>query len=58
LTGKESASPLSIARRLEQGIRRLEESPAGHPDESEASSPLALFCDVNPTNINSRVDDD
>jgi hypothetical protein len=48
----------AIARKLEQQVSELEEYQQRHPEESEAPSPLEVFCDLNPSNINCRVYDD
>ncbi|MFN7677483.1 MAG: CP12 domain-containing protein [Cyanobacteriota bacterium] len=48
----------AIARKLEQRIQDLEEYQQRHPETAEAPSPLEVFCDLNPSNINCRVYDD
>lgn len=48
----------STARKIEQQIRELEEFQKRHPEEAEAPSPLEVFCDLNPSDINCRVYDD
>jgi hypothetical protein len=48
----------SIARKLEQQIKELEEFQQRHPEEAEAPSPFEVFCDLNPSDINCRVYDD
>jgi hypothetical protein len=48
----------SIARKIEQQIKELEEFQHRHPEEAEAPSPFEVFCDLNPSDINCRVYDD
>jgi hypothetical protein len=48
----------AIARKLEQQIQELEAFQQRHPEEAEAPTPLEVFCDLNPSNINCRVYDD
>jgi CP12 domain len=48
----------AIARKLEQHIRELEEYQQRHPEATDAPSPLEVFCDLNPSNMNCRVYDD
>jgi hypothetical protein len=48
----------SVARKLEQQIQELEAFQQRHPEEAVAPSPLEVFCDLNPSNINCRVYDD
>lgn len=48
----------SIARKIEQQIKELEEFQQRHPEEAEAPSPFEVFCDLNPSDINCRVYDD
>lgn len=48
----------AIARKIEQQLRDLEDFQARHPDAAEAPSPLEVFCDLNPDNINCRVFED
>ncbi len=48
----------AIARKLEQRIAELEEYQKRHPEAAEAPSPLEVFCDLNPSNMNCRVYDD
>jgi hypothetical protein len=48
----------AIARKLEQRIQELEQYQQRHPEETEAPSPLEVFCDLNPSNMNCRVYDD
>jgi hypothetical protein len=48
----------SVARKLEQQIQDLDEFQQRHPEEAVAPSPLEVFCDLNPSNINCRVYDD
>lgn len=58
LTEAESRGDKAVARKLSQQITELEEFQSRHPEESEAPSPLEVFCDLNPSNINCRVYDD
>ncbi|MFM1799353.1 MAG: hypothetical protein RLZZ117_1631 [Cyanobacteriota bacterium] len=48
----------AIARKLEQRIQELEQYQQRHPEETEAPSPLEVFCDLNPSNMNCLVYDD
>jgi len=48
----------AIARKIEQQIHDLEDFQQRHPDATEAPSPLEVFCDLNPDNVNCRVFDD
>jgi hypothetical protein len=48
----------AIARKLEQRIAELEQYQQRHPEAAEAPSPLEVFCDLNPSNMNCRVYDD
>jgi hypothetical protein len=48
----------SVARKLEQQIQELEEFQQRHPEEAMAPSPLEVFCDLNPSDVNCRVYDD
>ena len=45
-------------RKLEQNIKDLENFSQRHPEASEAPSPLEVFCDLNPSDINCLVYDD
>jgi hypothetical protein len=47
-----------VARKLEQQIADLEAFQERHPSEAKAPSPLEVFCDLNPADINCRVYDD
>ncbi len=47
-----------IARKIEQQIKDLEVFQQRHPDEAVAPSPLEVFCDLNPSDINCLVYDD
>ena len=47
-----------VARKLEQQIGDLEAFQERHPSEAKAPSPLEVFCDLNPADINCRVYDD
>lgn len=48
----------AIARKLQQQLSDLEAYQRRHPEEADAASPLEVFCDLNPSNINCRVYDD
>jgi hypothetical protein len=48
----------STARKIEQQIKELEEFQQRHPEEAVAPSPIEVFCDLNPSDINCRVYDD
>jgi hypothetical protein len=48
----------SMARKIEQQIKELEDFQQRHPEEAEAPSPFEVFCDLNPSDINCRVYDD
>jgi len=48
----------AVARKLEQQIQELGAFQQRHPEETVAPSPLEVFCDLNPSNINCRVYDD
>lgn len=48
----------AIARKIEQQLKDLEDFRMRHPDADEAPSPLEVFCDLNPDNINCRVFED
>jgi hypothetical protein len=58
LADAESKGDKAIARKLEQRIQELEAYQQRHPEAAEAPSPLEVFCDLNPSNINCRVYDD
>ncbi len=45
----------AIARKIEQQIKDLEDFQQRHPDEAVAPSPLEVFCDLNPSDINCLV---
>lgn len=48
----------AIARKPQQQLSDLEAYQQRHPEEADAPSPLEVFCDLNPSNINCRVYDD
>ena len=48
----------ATATKLAQQIKELEAFQQRHPDEAEAPSPLEVFCDLNPSDMNCRVYDD
>lgn len=58
LADAQSKGDQAIARKLEQRIAELEEYQQRHPETGEAPSPLEVFCDLNPSNMNCRVYDD
>jgi hypothetical protein len=58
LATAQSKGDQAIARKLEQRIQDLEAYQQRHPEAAEAPSPLEVFCDLNPSNINCRVYDD
>ncbi|MFN6340484.1 MAG: CP12 domain-containing protein [Cyanobacteriota bacterium] len=58
LAEAEAKGDQAIARKLEQQIKDLEAYQQRHPEAVEAPSPLEVFCDLNPSNINCRVYDD
>lgn len=45
-------------RKIEQYIHELQDFQQRHPDITEAPSPMELFCDLNPSDINCLVYDD
>lgn len=45
-------------RKIEQNINDLEAFRQRHPDATEAPSPLEVFCDLNPSDVNCLVYDD
>lgn len=58
LTAAQARGDQAIARKLEQQINDLRDFEVRHPEATEAPSPLDVFCDLNPDNINCRVYDD
>lgn len=48
----------AIVRKMEQRIRELEDFQKRHPEEVQAPSPLELFCELNPSDVNCLVYDD
>jgi hypothetical protein len=48
----------ATTRKLEQTIRDLEAFSHRHPDATQAPSPLEVFCDLNPSDVNCLVYDD
>ncbi|MEB3326421.1 MAG: CP12 domain-containing protein [Synechococcus sp.] len=58
LTEAQAKGDLAIARKIEQQIKDLEAFQQRHPDEAVAPSPLEVFCDLNPSDINCLVYDD
>ena len=45
-------------KKIEQNIKDLEEYSKRHPEASESPSPLEVFCDLHPSDINCLVYDD
>lgn len=45
-------------RKIEQNIKDLQDFAERHPEATEAPSPLEVFCDLNPSDINCLVYDD
>lgn len=58
LAEAQAKGDLAIARKIEQQIKDLEDFQQRHPDEAVAPSPLEVFCDLNPSDINCLVYDD
>lgn len=58
LTAAHAKGDQAIARKLEMQVKELEEYQQRHPEATDAPSPLEVFCDLNPSNINCRVYDD
>ncbi len=54
----EAKGDQAIARKLKQQIEDLLAFQQRHPEAVDAPSPLEVFCDLNPANINCRVYDD
>ena len=54
----EAKGDQAIARKLKQQIEDLLSFQNRHPEAVDAPSPLEVFCDLNPANINCRVYDD
>lgn len=48
----------ATTRKIEQNIKDLEDFSHRHPEATEAPSPLEVFCDLNPSDINCLVYDD
>lgn len=45
-------------RKIEKNIKDLQHFARRHPEATEAPSPLEVFCDLNPSDINCLVYDD
>jgi hypothetical protein len=58
LEAAESKGDAATKRKLEQNIQDLEAFSERHPDATEAPTPLEVFCDLNPSEINCLVYDD
>lgn len=58
LQAAQSNGDEAIQRKLEQNIKDLEAFSQRHPEATEAPSPLEVFCDLNPSDINCLVYDD
>ena len=58
LQSAQSNGDEAIQRKLEQNIKDLEAFSQRHPEATEAPSPLEVFCDLNPSDINCLVYDD
>lgn len=54
----ESKGDEATKRKMEQNIKDLEAFSQRHPDATEAPTPLEVFCDLNPSDINCLVYDD
>ena len=48
----------ATARKIEQHMKDLHDFQSRHPDVTEAPSPMEVFCDLNPSDINCLVYDD
>jgi hypothetical protein len=58
LTEAQTKGDEAISRKIEAQIQDLEAFQQRHPEATDAPSPLEVFCDLNPSNINCRVYDD
>ena len=58
LAEAQARGDVAIARKIEQQIKDLEDFQQRHPDEAVAPSPLEVFCNLNPSDINCLVYDD
>ncbi|MCP9912882.1 hypothetical protein KBZ07_05590 [Cyanobium sp. BA20m-14] len=58
LAEAQARGDVAIARKIEQQIKDLEDFQQRHPDEAVAPTPLEVFCDLNPSDINCLVYDD
>ncbi len=58
LAEAEAKGDQAIARKLNQQIKDLQAFRERHPEASQAPSPLEVFCDLNPSDVNCRVYDD
>jgi len=48
----------ATTRKIEQNIKDLEDFSQRHPEAIDAPSPLEVFCELNPSDINCLVYDD
>lgn len=48
----------ATGRKIEKNITALEDFRERHPEAKQAPSPLEVFCDLNPSDINCLVYDD
>jgi len=58
LEAAQSKGDGATIRKLEQTIRDLGAFSQRHPDATAAPSPLEVFCDLNPSDVNCLVYDD
>lgn len=58
LEAAESSGDEATKRKIEQNIKDLEGFRIRHPEVIDAPSPLEVFCDLNPSDINCLVYDD
>jgi hypothetical protein len=58
LAAAEAKGDEATKRKIEQNINDLEAFCQRHPDATEAPSPLEVFCDLNPSDVNCLVYDD
>lgn len=58
LQSAQSKGDQATIRKIEQYIQELEDFQQRHPEATEAPSPLEVFCDLNPSDINCLVYDD
>lgn len=58
LAAAEARADEATKRKIEQNSNDLEAFRQRHPDATEAPSPLEVFCDLNPSDLNCLVYDD